>query len=533
MLEMKPKKYRRCCGIDVHKKNATVCILPPIGQPEVEVRKRTFRTFTRDLKQLRTWLKNCKVTEIAMESTGQYWRPIWNILEDHFEKLILVNPQHIKGLAGQKTDPKDAEWIASLLETGKLKGSLVPQREIRELRDVTRERVNLVEDLNRAKNRIEQLCQAGNIKISSVATDLFGSSGRTMLKSLIEGRRDAGWMADYARGKLRGKRRELEAALEGTFTDSQRWLLSKELNHVEWLEIQVQVLDQEIERRVAPLEESMRRVMTIPGIDHKTAWTIVAEIGVDMNAFADARHLASWAGLCPGNRESGGKRMSGRTRKANRYVRRAMCQAAWAASHTKNTFLSAFYRRMLVRKGPQKAVMALAHHMITIVYNILRRGEEYVEMGGDFYDRQNKPKVVSRMVARLMKLGYQVTLTPTEMAELASAELPSETAAGSDADFDADLVSSELEPEAIETAGFNAEFDEDLVPTVLASEPSVTEVLESEFRADLSPADENVTQKRKRGRPCKCVARGIICKHKAGLPPNLLETHALEQGKFS
>src|SRR5579862_1262512 len=372
---MESKKYRRCCGIDVHKKNVTACILPPVGKPEVEARKRTFRTFSRDLRQLRAWLKNLKVTEIAMESTGQYWRAVWNIFEGHFEKLVLVNPQHIKGLAGHKTDPKDAQWIASLLETGKLKGSLVPPREIRELRDLTRQRVNLLEDLNRAKDRIEQLCQAGNIKITSVASDLFGLSGRTMLKALVEGRRDPGWMADYARGSLRGKRRELELALEGSFTDNQRWLLSKGLTQVEWLEIQVQVLEQEIVRRMVSFEEPMRRVMTIPGIEYKTAWTIIAEIGVDMSVFPDARHLASWAGLCPGNRESAGKRMSGRTRKANRYVKRAMCQAAWAASHTKDTFLSAFYRRMSVRKGSPRAVMALAHHLITVVYQILSRTE--------------------------------------------------------------------------------------------------------------------------------------------------------------
>jgi transposase len=486
---MESKKYRRCCGIDVHKKNVTICILPPIGKPDVEVRKRTFRTFTRDLKQLRTWLKNCKVTEIAMESTGQYWRPVWNILEEHFEKLILVNPQHIKGLAGHKTDPKDAHWIASLLETGRLKGSLVPSREIRELRDLTRQRVNLLEDLNRAKNRIEQLCQTGNIKISSVATDLFGLSGRTMLKSLVEGGRDAGWMADYARGALRGKKRELELALEGSFTENQRWLLSKELNQVEWLEIQLQLLEQEIERRVAPFEEPMWRVMTIPGIDRKTAWTIIAEIGVDMSAFGDAKHLASWAGLCPGNRESGGKRMSGRTRKANRYVRRMMCQAAWAASHTRNTYLSAFYRRIKIRKGPQKAVMALAHHMITVVYNVLARREEYVELGGDYYDQRSKPKVVSRMLSRLMKLGYQVTLTPVDPES---------------------RLSIEQQPESP-------------LPLQPASEsnPSVS-------------AEENIPdQKPKRGRPCKCVERGIICKHRIGLQPNLLESQVHESRKFS
>lgn len=479
---MEAKKYRRCCGIDVHKKNVTVCVLGPIGKPEVEVRRRTFRTFTRDLKELRTWLKNCKVTEIAMESTGKYWRPVWNILEEHFEKLILVNPQHIKGLAGHKTDPKDAQWIASLLETGKLRGSLVPPREIRELRDLTRQRVNLLEDLNRAKNRIEGLCQTGNIKISSVATDLFGLSGRTMLKALVEGKRDAGWMADYARGALRGKRRELEFALEGSFTDNQRWLLNQELLQVEWLELHIQVLEREIEHRVERFEEPMRRLMTIPGIDRKTVWTIVAEIGVDMSLFDDARHLASWAGLCPGNRESGGKRMSGRTRKANRYIRRAMCQAAWAGSHTRNTYLSAFYRRMQIRRGQQKAVMALAHHMITIVYNVLARSEEYVELGSDYYDQRSKPKVVSRMVSRLMRLGYHVTLEPMEShAEALPAPL-------------AEATSSSI--------------------------PG-------------TPAEQNPAPKRKRGRPCKCIERGLVCKHAVGLRHNSLEIQGHKSQKFS
>lgn len=530
---MESKKYRRCCGIDVHKKNVTVCILPPIGKPEVEVRKRTFRTFTRDLKQLRTWLKNLKVTEIAMESTGQYWRAIWNIFEGHFEKLILVNPNHIKGLAGYKTDPKDAQRIADLLEGRKLKGSFVPPREIRELRDLTRQRVNLLEDSNRAKNRIEQLCQAGNIKISSVASDLFGLSGRTMLKALVEGRRDPGWMADYARGALRGKRRELELALEGSFTDNQRWLLRKELDQVEWLEIQLQVLEQEIARRMVQFEEPIRRITTIPGIEYKTAWTIIAEIGVDMSVFEDVRHLASWAGLCPGNRESGGKRMSGRTRKANRYVRRAMCQAAWAAARTKNTYLSAFYRRMQMRKGPQKAVMALAHHLIAIVYNVLKRGEEYVEVGGDFYDRQNKVKAVSRMVSRLAKLGYKVTLTPTESDELASAESPSGAApmARSDSEFRADLVGEELPPEPV--AEMNPEFDVQPVSAALPSEPTAPAESSSGFHADLSPANDTVVQKRKRGRPCKCAERGIICKHQIGLRLNLLESQGLERERFS
>ena len=487
--------YRRCCGIDVHKKSVTVCVLPPAGKPELGVRKRNFPTFTRDLKQLRTWLKNCKVTEIAMESTGQYWRSLWNVFEGHFEKLILVNPQHIKGLNGYKTDPKDAEWIAGLLEGSKLKGSWVPPREIRELKDLTRQRVHVLEDLNRVKNRIEQLCQAGNIKVSSVATDLFGASGRRMLKAIVEDKHDAGWMADYARGALRGKKRELELALDGSFTGNQRWLLDKELRQLEWLETQSQVLEQEIERRVAPFEDSLRRLITIPGIDRKTAWTIVAELGVDMSVFPDARHLASGTGLCPGHRESGGRRMSGRTRKANRYVKSALCQAAWAASHTKETYLSAFYRRLQVRKGAQKAVLALAHHLITVVYNVLARGEEYVELGSDYHDRRNKPKVVSRLVKRLTRLGYYVSLEPVE-SESAKSDVPQTRRSGI---RPASIAPGPL-PQML--AGSDSLPEEQTVAKrVRPSRPS-----DSSERSTNTKPDRNV--KRKRGRPCKC-AEGV------------------------
>jgi hypothetical protein len=327
--------------------------------------------------------------------------------------------------------------------------------------------------LNRGKNRIEQLCQSGNIKVSSVATDLFGVSGRKMLQAIVAGKYDAGWMADYAQGALRGKRRELTLALEGSFTDEQRWLLKRELQQVEWLEQQVEAMEHEIARRVAQYEEPIRRLLTIPGVDLKTAWTIVAEIGVDMSVFADARHLASWAGLCPGNRESGGKRFSGRARKANRYVKRALCQAAWAASHTKNTYLSAFYRRKL-HKGAPKAVMALAHHLIVVIYQVLSRGEEYVEMGGDYYDRQNKPKVVARLVKRLAQLGYWVQLQEVP-------ELP--------------------EPEGTPT-------------------PELTQT------ATLAP-------KRKRGRPCKCAERGIICKHQTSESVNSLKKQSSSPASFS
>lgn len=453
--------YRRCCGIDVHKKSVTVCVLPPAGKPDTAVRRRNFPTFTRDLRQLRTWLKNCKVTEIAMESTGQYWRAVWNILEGHFEKLILVNPQHIKGLNGHKTDPKDAQWIAGLRETGKLQGSLVPPRDIREPRDsdtaagaFTRRREPDQEpDRAVVPGGKHQSVVGGDRRVRSV--------GRRMPKAIVEGKRNPGWMADYARGTLRGKRRELESALEGSFSDNRRWLLDKELRQLEWLEGQVQTIEQEIERRVEPFAEAIRRLLTIPGVERKTAWTVVAEVGVDMSVFEDSRHLASWSGLCPGNRESGGKRMSGRTRKAHRYVRRALCQAAWAASPTRNTFLSAFYRRIQVRKGAPKAVMAVAHHLITVIYNMLLRGEDYIELGADYYDRKNKPRVVSRLLSRLSKLGYFVELRPI-------APDP---------------------PPSTPVAAFG-----EAAPDPETETPAPTTV-------------------RKRGRPCKCAERGMKCKH--------------------
>ncbi len=463
---MKERPKRRCCGIDVHKNSVSVCILPPKGQADQSIKRRSFPTCTRDLRQLRNWLKNCGVSEIAMESTGQYWRPLWNILEGEFEKLLLVNPQHIKGLDGRKTDRRDAQWIAELLEDGRLKGSWVPPREIRELRDLTRQRVHTLEDRTRVRNRIEQLCQSNNIKVSSVATDLFGLSGRSMLKALVEGKRDAGWMADYARGTLRNKKRQLESALDGTFTAEQRWLLGRELAQLEWLEKQLEEMEAEIGRRTAPFSEELRRLITIPGVDRVTAWTIVAEVGVDMQPFEDARHLASWAGLCPGNRESGGKRMSGRTRKANCYVKRALCQAAWAASHTKNNYRAAFYRRLCVRKGAPKAVMALAHHRVAIVYHILAHQTQYVELGADYYDQRNKPRVVNRLLKRLQNLGFEVTLQPSTPVLIEP----------SSSDASACLPGSDL--------------------------PALD-----------APSAPLLLRKRKRGRPCKCAERGITCKH--------------------
>lgn len=266
-----------------------------------------------------------------MESTGQYCRPVWNLLEQgHFQKLLLVNPQHIKGLNGYKRDPKDAAWIDRLLDSGKLKGSCVPPRKIREFRDLTRQRVHVLENVNRVKNRIEQLCQTGNINVSSVATDLFGVSGRRMWKAVVEGKHDAGWMADYAKGALRGNKRELELALDGSSTPNQRWLLVKDLQQLEWLKTQVRDLEQEIKRQMVPFEEPMRRLITIPGIDRKTAWSMVRRVGCNVSVFPNSKHLASWAGLVSGQsreRRHGISRAASASRRGqNRIPRTRICR---------------------------------------------------------------------------------------------------------------------------------------------------------------------------------------------------------------
>jgi transposase len=464
--------YRRCCGIDVHKKSITVCVLAPDNKPKGEVRKEKFRTFTRDLIRMRTFLVRCGVTEVVMESTGQYWRPVWNVLEGHIPRLLLVNPLHVKALAGRKTDSLDSEWLATRLQREDLKGSFIPPRPIRELRELTRTRVHWLQDLNRMKNRISQLCEAGNIKISSVATDLFGASGRRMLNALVEGKRDAGWMADYARSALRSKRDQLELALEGSFSDHQRWLLGQFLQPVNELESKVKSLTEEIERRVADYAPQIERLITIPGIDRVAAWTILAEIGMDMTVFPDAKHLASWAALCPGNRESGGKRMSGKTRKGNVYLRRILCQSAWAATRKKGSHLAALYHRIRSRRGHQKAILAVAHQILTIVYHLLRDGEVYKELGSDYYDLQHKPEITQKLIDRLQRMGYYVTLRPMPQPEGPDPGVPNGGASGG----------SREQTKAAQ------------------SRPAQT-------------TEAPLPTKRKIGRPCKCQIRGIACKH--------------------
>jgi len=484
-------EYRRCCVIDVHQKVLSVCVLPPVGSVGREVKEERFRTFTRDLKRLRNWLKQCGVTDIVMESTGQYWRPVWNILEGGFVNLVLVNPVQVKALAGRKTDRLDANWLATRLERDNLKGSFIPPLEIRELRELTRLRVSLLQDSNRVKNRIGQLCETGNIKVSSVASDLFGTSGRRMLAALERGDRDAGWMADYAQGKLRNKKGELEMALQGTFSDHQRHMLGRMLKQLNGLDQEVADLTEQIEQRVACWPDVMARLTTIPGLDRITAWTVLAEIGTDMDVFGDARHLASWAGLCPGLRESGGKRMSGKTRKGNRYVRRALCQSAWAASRTKDSHLASMFRRIRGRRGTQKANMAVAHHLLTIIFHVIKDGTVYQELGAGYFDQQNKPKVTRKLVERLERLGFAVQLEP--IAEPETVLIPEPAAPGV--------------AEAIDAAGIG--------------QPPPSPALQSQ------PA---TAPSRRRGRPCKCAERGIDCPHKKP-PANRINSPGTETSK--
>jgi transposase len=350
------------------------------------------------------------VRQVAMESTGVYWKPVWNILEGQFE-LLLVNAQHIKAVPGRKTDQKDSEWIAELLEHGLLKSSFVPPREIRELRDLTRYRVTLAQECNRVANRIQKALEDANLKLASVATDALGASGRAMLKAIIAGEEDPATLAEMSRGLLRRKKADLALAMDGRVSSHHRWLLGELLRHLEFIESSMERLDKEIAARVEPFADAVRRLCQVPGIDRITAWGLLAEIGLDMNQFPDAKHLASWAGLCPGNWESAGKRKSGRTRKGSLWLRRCLCQAAWGISTKQKNYLSALFRRLAARRGLKRATIAIAHALLVIAYYILK-GAEYRELGANYFDRLNPDLAKRRLVKRLEALGHKVILQP-------------------------------------------------------------------------------------------------------------------------
>jgi len=406
--------YKRCCGLDVHKESVAACLLIIDEDGEYHVEKRRFRTMTRNLRELGTWLHQQGVERIAMEATGVYWRPIWNVLEPLGIEMLLVNPHHIKNVPGRKTDQIDSEWIAELLQHGLLRGSFVPPAEIRQLRDLTRYRVHLKQDRNRIHNRIHKVLEDANIKLDCVATDILGVSGRRMIEGLIEGWRGPEWLADYARSHLRKKIPELRRALKGRVTEHHRRMLKELLGDLDSVDAKIIRLEQQIVEEIRPFDDLIERLCTIPGINVVTAWTIIAEIGADMSAFPDADHLVSWGGLCPGLNQSGGKRNSARTRHGNRYLRRALCQSAWAVSHTKDNYLAALFYRIAARHGLKKANVAVAHQILRIVYHIIRDSGIYREIGGDFFDRLHPERTKNRLIRRLEKLGHRVVLDPPQ-----------------------------------------------------------------------------------------------------------------------
>jgi len=407
--------YRCCAGLDVHKDTVVACVRRLDERGEAQEQVRTFGTMTESLLSLADWLAQEGVTHAAMESTGVYWKPVYHLLEDQFE-LLLVNAQHIKQVPGRKTDVKDCIWIAQLLQHGLLKASLVPPPFQRELRDLTRQRSQLIGESARVTQRIHKVLEDANIKLASVATDVMGASGRDMLRALIAGQTDVKELAKLARGRMKAKTPALRKALFGRVTDHHRFLLRMHVDHYEQLEALIAEFGKRIMEKLAPFAQEVELLKTIPGIHERTAQVLLAEIGPNLTPFATAAHLASWAGVCPGNNESAGKRRSGRTRKGNQWLRSALIQMAWAASRTKNTYLSAHFRRLSVRRGAKRAAVAVSHSLLVIVYNVLTRRTPYADLGPDYLDRRNEQRLTQRLIARLERLGHKVTVQPREAA---------------------------------------------------------------------------------------------------------------------
>jgi transposase len=400
-----------CCGLDVHKKMVVACLLHELDSGEVGKELRTFSTMTADLLALSDWLETAGCTHVAMESTGVYWKPIYNLLEGWFE-LLVVNAHHLKAVPGRKTDMRDAEWIADLLRHGLLRGSFIPSREQRELRDLTRYRRSLVEDRARVLNRLQKVLEDANIKLAAVASDLHGVSARAMLEALCAGESDSAILADLARGRLRSKIPQLQQALQGYFTPHHGFLVTEYLAHIDYLDQAIEQVGAEIDQRLQAEDELVALLDTIPGITPRAAQMIIAEVGTDMHRFPSAKHLASWAGLCPGNHESAGKRLSGRIRHGNHALRQVLMEAAHGASHTKNNYLAAQYHRLAARRGRKRAIVAVAHSLLTIVYYVLERREPYHDLGANYFDERDHTAVEQRLIRRLEKLGYQVILQP-------------------------------------------------------------------------------------------------------------------------
>ena len=407
--------HERCAALDVHKKTVVTTIMITQADGSVQEEVRTFLTMTADLLALDDWLRSHRVEVIAMESTGVFWRPVFNLLEEG-RQVILVNAQHMKAVPGRKTDVKDSQWLADLLRHGLLKASFIPPKPVRELRDLMRYRKTLVQERADEVNRLQKVLETANVKLSSVATDVLGKSGRSMLDALLGGQGDPEVLAELARGRLRSKLPDLRKALDGRVQPHHRVLLTRILAHIDFLEESLAQLQAEMEQYLVPFEEAMELVQSVVGIGETAAASIIAEVGTDMTRFASDKHIASWAGVCPGNKQSGGKRLSGKTTKGNPYLRAILYEVAWAIAHTKDNYLSAFYHRMARRHGKQKAITALAHKVLVIVYHILRTKKPYSDLGADYFTQRDRGRIERHHIHRLEQLGYTVTLMPKEAA---------------------------------------------------------------------------------------------------------------------
>lgn len=407
--------YNRCCGLDVHKKVIVACLLllEPDGELSKEIRK--FGTMTKDLLELLDWLQQAGCTHVAMESTGVYWKPIYNILEGHLEAVV-VNAQHLKGVPGRKTDVKDSEWLAECFQLGLLKASFIPPAPVRELRDLTRYRTSLIRERARTANRLQKVLEDANIKLASVVTDIQGVSAWAMLQEIVDGNTDPEALANLAKGLLRKKRDQLVAALSGKVKPHHRFLIAEHLSQIEYLEEAIQRIGTEVDERLRPFEEDVKLLDSIPGISKQIAEVLLAEMGWDMTRFPTDKNLASWAGMCPGNNESAGKRRNGKTRKGSRWLRHALIEAAHGAARTKNKYLKTQYHRVAAHRGKKKALVAVGHSILIISYHLLTRRQEYTDLGANYFDERDRNAVQRRCVKRLEKLGYKVELQPTTAA---------------------------------------------------------------------------------------------------------------------
>jgi transposase len=407
--------YQRCAGLDVHKQSVVVCRMVPQETGEWGKELRHFGTMLADLLGLVDWLRAGGVTHVAMESTGVYWQPIYNLLEGEFT-VLLVNAKHIKYVPGRKSDVQDAQWIAELLQHGLLKGSYIPAREQRELRALVRYRTRLTQERSREINRVQKVLEDANIKLGSVASDVLGVSGRAMIEQLIAGQEDPARLAQLARGRLREKIAELERALQGKLRDAHRLLLKLHLEHIDDLNAKIALLSEEIERLWLPFDPTgaVERLDGIPGVHRHTAQVLLVELGSDMQRFPSAHHAAAWAGLAPGKNESAGKNRSSRTREGNKYLKAALVQAAHGVRRKKDCYLAAQYARLSKRRGRKRAAVAVGHSILIIAYHLLKRGTQYVELGGDYFQQRDRQASQRWLVKGLEKLGFTVHLEPRQ-----------------------------------------------------------------------------------------------------------------------